>query len=167
MKNITQKLFNIQSEVGKISKNETNPFFKSKYFDVNGLIDHLLPLLQSEKVLLLQPIKDGVQYSILVDIESGEQVESGIKLPDLSDAQKLGSCITYYRRYSLQALLGLQAEDDDANKYSGKGSKQPELWLNSGTPEFEKAKEFIANGGQMSDIEKKYKIRKEVRDALN
>jgi hypothetical protein len=36
-------------------------------------------------------------------------------LPNLQDPQKLGSAITY-RRYTLQSLLGLQAEDDDGNK---------------------------------------------------
>ena len=30
----------------------------------------------------------------------------------------MGSCITYFRRYSLQSFLALQAEDDDANKSS-------------------------------------------------
>jgi hypothetical protein len=38
-------------------------------------------------------------------------------LPNLQDPQ-LGSAITYYRRYTLQSLLGLQAEDDDGNKQS-------------------------------------------------
>ena len=41
---------------------------------------------------------------------------STITLPDLTDPQKMGSAITYYRRYSLQSLFLLQAEDDDGNK---------------------------------------------------
>ena len=32
------------------------------------------------------------------------------------DAQKKGSEITYYRRYTLTSLLGLQAEDDDGKR---------------------------------------------------
>ena len=40
---------------------------------------------------------------------------SALKLPEMNDPQKLGSCITYYRRYTLASLLGLQAVDDDAN----------------------------------------------------
>ena len=39
-----------------------------------------------------------------------------INLPEISDPQKLGSAITYFRRYTLQSLLALQAEDDDGNK---------------------------------------------------
>jgi len=32
---INQKIYNLKKEVGAISKEETNPFFKSKYFDIN------------------------------------------------------------------------------------------------------------------------------------
>jgi hypothetical protein len=161
---IAQKLFKLQGEVGAISKESTNPFFKSKYFDINGLISHLQPLLQKEKLLLLQPIVDGCQQSILIDIDSGEKVVSEMKLPELSDPQKLGSCVTYYRRYTLQSLLGLQAEDDDGNKAST--PKDDKKWLNKGTPEFEKAKVFIADGGNLNDILKKYKMREEVKSEL-
>ena len=40
---------------------------------------------------------------------------SSIALPTIQDPQKLGSAITYFRRYTLQSLLSLQAIDDDAN----------------------------------------------------
>ena len=33
--NIFDKLFNLQNELGTISKDATNPFYKSKYFDIN------------------------------------------------------------------------------------------------------------------------------------
>ena len=45
---------------------------------------------------------------------------SSIPLGDITDPQKLGGAITYYRRYTLQSLLGLQAEDDDGNTASGR-----------------------------------------------
>ena len=115
---IYKKLLAAKKEIGKISKDSTNPFFKSKYFDVNALLEHVEPILQAYGLVLLQPIKDNVVLTIIVDSESGKQIESGITLPNLTDPQKLGSAITYYRRYTLQSLLGLQAEDDDANKAS-------------------------------------------------
>jgi hypothetical protein len=37
----------------------------------------------------------------------------------LHDPQKLGSAITYAKRYALQALFALPSEDDDGNKASG------------------------------------------------
>ena len=51
---------------------------------------------------------------MILDLEGGF-VESSLELPANLDAQKIGSAITYYRRYTLQSLLGLQAEDDDGN----------------------------------------------------
>ena len=119
---IYSKLYEVQKEIGAISKDSTNPFYKSKYFDINSLIKQVTPILEKHKLLLLQPIKDGEQYSVIFDIDSGDSVESSISLPTDLDAQKIGSAITYYRRYSLQSLLGLQAEDDDGNKASGKNN---------------------------------------------
>lgn len=116
---IYNKLYKVQREIGAISKDSTNPFYKSKYFDINSLIKQVTPILEKHKLLLLQPIKDGEQYSIIFDLDGGS-VESSLKLPTDLDAQKIGSAITYYRRYTLQSLLGLQAEDDDGNIASGK-----------------------------------------------
>lgn len=115
---IYKKLFEAKKEIGKISKDSKNPFFKSKYFDVNSLLEHVEPILQKHNLLLLQPITSGAVSSIIYDIdeESGKNyMSSSIPLPQLTDPQKLGSAITYYRRYTLQSLLGLQAEDDDGN----------------------------------------------------
>jgi hypothetical protein len=115
---IFKKLLKVKSELGKISKDATNPFFKSKYFDINGLLEHVEPLLSKHDLLLLQPIIEGKVISQIIDPETGDKVSSEMELPSLQDPQKLGSAITYYRRYTLQSLLGLQAEDDDANKAS-------------------------------------------------
>ena len=123
---IYKKLLEVQKEVGAISKDSKNPFFKSKYFDINSLIQHVEPILTKHGLLLMQPIKDGMQGSVIVDIEDGSEVYSFLRLPDLSDPQKLGSAVTYYRRYTLCSLLALQAEDDDANIASkAKQSKPP------------------------------------------
>ena len=52
-------------------------------------------------------------------------------MQELTDPQKMGSMITYYRRYTLQSLLGLQAEDDDGNSASQAKPKDniPVVWL--------------------------------------
>ena len=113
---IYKKLFEAKKEIGKISKDSKNPFFKSKYFDINSLLEHVEPILQRHELLLLQPIEEGKVITTILDIESEKFFSSAIDMPDLKDPQKLGSAITYYRRYTLQSLLGLQAEDDDGNK---------------------------------------------------
>ena len=166
---INEKLFALQQEIGAISKDANNPFYKSKYFDINSLLKQLQPLLKKHKLLLLQPIEEDMVYSKILCIEGTGGVISGLKLPELNDPQKLGSAITYYRRYTLQSLLALQAEDDDGNVASGKTSSaipNDRKWLNQNTPEYTKAIEYLQGGGTMDSIKSKYKVSKKVQDEL-
>ena len=153
---INEKLFNLQQEIGTISKDAKNPFYKSKYFDINSLIKQLQPLFKKHKLLLLQPIEEDMVVSKLICIDGTGGVISALKLPEIPDPQKLGSCITYYRRYTLASLLGLQAVDDDANVASGVTVEKK--WLNQNTPEYSKAIEFIKGGGSVETIKSKYKV---------
>ena len=162
--NINIKLFNLQQEIGTISKDAKNPFYKSKYFDINSLIKQLQPLLKKHKLLLLQPIEEDCVYSKLICIDGTGGVISALKLPEISDPQKLGSCITYYRRYTLASLLGLQAVDDDANVASG--VTVDKKWLNQNTPEYSKAIEFIKGGGSVEAIKSKYKVSGKIENEL-
>ena len=120
MKELYKKLSLVKAEIGKISKDSENPFFKSMYFDINSLLEHVEPLLQKNGLLLIQPIIGTEVVSQIIDVETDQSLSSGLKLPDLSDPQKIGSAVTYYRRYTLQSLLGLQAQDDDGNRASQK-----------------------------------------------
>jgi hypothetical protein len=162
--NINEKLFNLQQEIGTISKDASNPFYKSKYFDINSLINQLQPLLKKHRLLLLQPIELDMVYSKLFCVDGSGEVLSGLKLPEITDPQKLGSCITYYRRYTLASLLGLQAVDDDANVASG--VEEEKKWLNQNTIEYSKAIEYIKGGGSIEAIKSKYKVAKKVADEL-
>lgn len=163
---IYKKLAKVKSKIGKISKDSTNPFFKSKFFDVNSLLEHVEPLLQEEKLLLIQPISEGNVYSIIYDTETTKEenahVKSYLKLPELNDPQKVGSAITYYRRYTLQSLLGLQAEDDDGNNASGKTTPQQnnqddKEWLNVGDKAWNKA---VSKKLPITELRKHYKVSK-------
>lgn len=113
---IYKKLFEAKKEIGKITKDSKNPFFKSNYLSLNGLLDAVEEVLAKQELILLQPIVDGKVITRITDTEDNKElVYSEIELPSIQDPQKLGSAITYYRRYTLQSLLGLQAEDDDGN----------------------------------------------------
>jgi hypothetical protein len=131
MKNLYLKLAEVKREVGKVSKNSKNPHFKNTYADLNALIDAVEPILLEKGLLMLQPIQNGNVTTIIIDCENNESVESSIALPVLNDPQKLGSAITYFRRYTLQSLLSLQAEDDDANKASRKDTLSDERFTNA------------------------------------
>jgi hypothetical protein len=131
------KIQNIQKEIGKMSKSKTNPFYSSGYFDINMLLEKLQPLLKKENLVLTQPLTTvGDKSSIttmLVDLDSydpedKEMVKKGVLqfttiLPEVADAQKMGSAITYVRRYAIQSLFALISEDDDGNQASGKKTK--------------------------------------------
>lgn len=163
--NIYSKLLKVQTEIGAISKDAKNPFYNSKYFDVNSLLRQVMPLLQKQELVLIQPIQDGQVKSVIIDTEGGS-VESSMFLPEINDPQKLGSAITYYRRYTLQSLLALQAEDDDGNATVNEVSEVQKDWLNENTPEFSKAIEYIKNGGKIQAIQAKYKLSKKVKEQL-
>jgi hypothetical protein len=152
---IYKKLFEAKKEIGKISKDSTNPFFKSKYFDINSLLEHVEPILQKHDLLLLQPILSGKVTTRIVDIESDSYVISKIQLPTIQDPQKLGSAITYYRRYTLQSLLGLQAEDDDANTATKEVNALP--WLNVGSKEWNGA---LSKKTSIETLKKYFRISK-------
>ena len=134
-KSINEKLFALQNEIGAISKDAKNPFYKSKYFDINSLIKQLQPLFQKHRLLLLQPIEESLVYTRIVCVDSGEYVVAGMKLPELADIQKLGGAVTYLRRYTLSSLLGLQSEEDDdgtSAKIVKQGSKlSQDLFMNA------------------------------------
>ena len=120
MKNIYSKLLKVTSNIEKLEKDKKNPFFKSSYVSLDKVIDVARPHLLAEKLLLLQPIEQGSVGTRIVDTESGESIDSFIPLPEGVKPQDLGSCITYFRRYTLVSLLGLAQEDDDGNKAHGR-----------------------------------------------
>ena len=113
------KLHAAKQKIGKVVKNANNPHFKKSYADINALVESVEPLLLEQGLLLIQPISaTGLVSTLIIDIETGDKVESSMRLPEIQDPQKIGSAVTYYRRYTLQSLLSLQAEDDDANSAS-------------------------------------------------
>ena len=163
---IYKKLLEVQKEVGAISKDSKNPFFKSKYFDINQLIEHVQPVLNKQGLVLLQPIQDGKVQSVLIDSEGGESVKSELELPQLTDPQKIGSCISYYRRYTLSSLVGLQAEDDDANLAAKKASK-PVKKLEMTAEVYQKSVDAVKEGKvTIEQIKAKYDLSETREKAL-
>lgn len=118
-KTIYQKLLSVQSEIGVVAKGQENPFYKSKYADINAYLDVVKPVLTKNGLILMQPIHyingKNVLHTEIRDSESDLYITSDIALPDNSDPQKYGAIITYFRRFGLVSLLSLQAEDTDGN----------------------------------------------------
>ena len=85
VKNIYQKLADAKAEIGAISKDSTNPFFKSKYFDINNLLAHVEPILHKHGLLCLQPIIEGNIVTQIFDVDSELCITSAIPLTDERD----------------------------------------------------------------------------------
>lgn len=161
-------LFHVK--VDTIKKDAKNPFFKSSYASLSNILDGINePLIESGLSLSQFPNEDNGLTSILMHGESGEWIECNyVMKPVKDDPQGRGSCLTYQRRYAIASILCLNIdEDDDGNKATyGNGSpEKPEdnrAWLNKGSKEFDKAIEFIKNGGDIDLIKRKYKLSKEV-----
>lgn len=108
-----------QIAIDKVAKEADNPYFKSKYADVGAVIGAIKGPLNDQGITFLQfgaPAPEGhLGLTTLLLHESGEYLAGTLTMPlAKADPQGLGSAITYARRYSLQAVLGLIAEDDDA-----------------------------------------------------
>jgi hypothetical protein len=121
------KLHRAKLSIGKVVKNATNPHFKKSYADINALLETVEPILHENGLLLLQPIHDTVLVTQIIDIDSGQKIESWLSLPLITDPQKMISATTYYRRATLQAILALQAVDDDGNEASKSKKELPSI----------------------------------------
>ena len=129
-----QKLHRAKLAIGKVTKNANNPHFKKSYADLNAIIEAVEPILLENGLLLLQPIHGNSVCTQIIDVESGNMMESCMDLPIGLDPQKMGSAITYYRRYTLQSILSLQAVDDDGNMASQPVKEEPKAKVKESLP---------------------------------
>jgi hypothetical protein len=115
---IHKKLLEFQKQAITIVKDAENPHFRSRYSSLNEVLDKVKgPLNELGIVIVQTPTVDGLTTT-LIDTDDGSKVESHVPFVGATDMQKLGGAITYARRYSLIALLGLEDEDDDGNLVS-------------------------------------------------
>ena len=120
MKNLAIALIKAQKEMGNAVKDKKNPFFKSSYADLNAIREACIPALNNNGIAVIQPMVqiEGTNYiKTLLLHESGEMLESFTEIicSKVNDAQSQGSGITYARRYGLQSMVNIGADDDDGN----------------------------------------------------
>lgn len=118
MSELYKALAKAQAEMKNAPLNKTNPHFKSKYADLAAIRDAIIPALSKNGLALTQTtdMRDGVLV-LVTRLHLGDEVLEGVfPLPATGKMQEFGSALTYARRYSLAALVGIAAdEDDDGN----------------------------------------------------
>lgn len=108
-------------------KDAKNPHFKNKYATLQSVREAVDEPLRKHGFAYTQTFEPAAELDAGVVIvttllhESGEKITSKLFVPATKrDAQGFGSCITYGRRYSLEAICGISSEDDDGNDGSGR-----------------------------------------------
>ena len=132
--NLAPALVKAQKSMQAAVKDSNNPFFKSKYADMNSVMDAVKGPCHDNGLCFVQVCHDherciGVETIIIHD--SGEWLSCGeVVLPAAKDdPQGYGSSTTYARRYSLSSAFGVGAEDDDGNAAS-QAPAQQQQWGN-------------------------------------
>lgn len=115
---LAKALADFQSEVKDPTKDKENPYFKSKYVALDGVLQTVRPVLAKHGLSVMQlPTSDetAVTVTTLLMHSSGQFIESEPfkVLLTKKDAQAAGSALTYARRYSLSSVLGIAWDDDD------------------------------------------------------
>jgi len=110
-----------QTAITFAAKDATNPHFKSKYADLESVIDAIKKSLNDNGIMFIQSFSpsDANRLSLTTRLmhESGEWIEDTLNMPlQKNDAQGYGSAATYSRRYALAAITGLYQADDDGNE---------------------------------------------------
>ena len=179
---LNQKLSLIQKEF-KASKSKFNSFGKYNFRSAEDILEALKPFNEKYKVnfTITEQIEESqfLQFPMLRSTASiNDDLDSisataivGIDLEQkgMQMPQKFGSASSYAKKYALGNLLLIDdTQDADAtNKHNTETKAEDDLkWLNKNTPEFNKAIEYLKNGGNFEAIQTKYKMQEAVRAEL-
>lgn len=143
-------------------KDSDNPWFKSKYADLESCWFACRKPLSDNELAVIQTFSENNEKICIITTlahSSGQWIRGTLSLkPVKNDPQAAGSAITYGRRYSLAAIVGLSQKDDDGNDASGKNKnkkdkeppknhdgnqKNTKAWMRIIDTHFEKDKENI------------------------
>lgn len=125
---IAAALAKAQGQIKNPAKTRENPHFRSAYADLATGLNGLRPALSAQGIAIVQATdinRDGVFLVTRLIHSSGQYIGCIYPVASSSaDHQKLGAALTYSRRQSIFALVGVagEDEDDDGEGTKGKGN---------------------------------------------
>jgi hypothetical protein len=120
-----------QADIKDAKTNKKNAFIGNSYADLTAVWQACRAALTKNDLAVVQRFKDdnrGTTYlETLLIHTSGESISSELPLMNVKDWHSMGSAITYARRYSLCALVGIapDGEDDDGAAAQAGTKKAP------------------------------------------
>lgn len=123
---LAEALSKAQGAIRNAPKSSKNPFYHSNYADLASVWDACREQLSANGLCVIQlattaSAPNRIALETILAHSSGEWIGSHLEMQPLkTDPQAFGSAITYARRYGLQAIVGIAAEDDDGNEASVK-----------------------------------------------
>lgn len=114
-----------QGAMKPAGKSAENPFFKSKYADLPAIVSACRIALAENNLAVVQRTDFDEARTFIETVlmhGSGQWISARYPVnPVKNDPQGMGSAVTYARRYSLAAIVGVVSDDDDdGNAASGK-----------------------------------------------
>ncbi len=154
IKELATALAKAQGAMRFAIKDANNPFFKSKYADLSSIVEAIRESLAGNGLSYMQHLHPSEKHEVCVETiilhASGQWISCGTLTVPVSkhDAQGFGSALTYARRYSLSAAVGVVADDDDGNAAAQAAPKAaaPAAPKAKTTPMPAKVKEALAKG---------------------
>ena len=135
IKSLLEGLVKAQAEFPTLPKDKNG--YAYKYTDLDTVISTVKPILGKNNIGFMQMLSylDG-RSAITTRIfnSTGEWIEDTTPLPDVvlgktNAAQNLGAAITYMKRYTLCAMLGISSDEDvdgNAQMNASKSQSQPQ-----------------------------------------
>lgn len=126
IKTLLESLVNAQAEFVTLPKDKNG--YNYKYTDLDTVISSVKPIFAKHKLAFMQSLTtlENGKWAITTRIfnAAGEWIEDTTPLPDVSlskgnAAQNIGAAITYMKRYTLCAMLGISSDEDPDGKPDG------------------------------------------------
>ena len=177
---LQQKLLRVQSEL-KAPKNQYNAFGKYKYRSQEDILEAAKPILAKyglNVILTDETIQVGDYQFVnatakvfgqsdepVIEVSAQAAIDFGVK--GMQKGQASGAASSYARKYALNGMFLIDdTKDPDATNTHNTAPSAGKESLPKTGEKFQKAKDFIKNGGSIESIKAKYQVTKQVEQLL-
>ena len=170
MKELNKKLAVIQTKL-KTKKTSYNSFGKYYFRKAEDILEAVKPFLLeqgvsvtiNESIIATDPVPMLESTAIISDgenqIKTSAIVGVDLKQKGMQTAQQFGAASSYGKKYALGNLFLIDdTQDADSSNKHDKGPVISKLKTSMTKDQFDKAKKYMAAGGELDAIKNKYKL---------